>query len=162
MSARLLVVGTVLLGLAGCKEEPLVLDCLPGLTWDIEEQRCVGWDTGGEETGDEGVPAVVTEDLPPAMLLRRLSLDLRGTLPTVAELEAVEADPDSLGELRDAMLDDPAHEERLVEIFAERWQTLVDDFIIQEQDAGFSREEEYLYESSVGQEPLRLLARVAV
>ncbi len=152
-----------LLQLAGCGDDgPLVLDCLPGLSWDIDEQRCVGWDTG---TAPPAEPEVVTEALAPAALLRRLSLDLRGTLPTLAELEALEGaeDPDAtLAELRDAMLEDPAFEERLVELLGEHWQTMVDDFEIQVQDAGFEMEEEYLFERSVGEEPLRLMARVAV
>ena len=157
-SASLLALCGLLGPVAGCAEEPLVLDCMPGLTWNIEEQRCEGWDTGEELVEAEPVVAPLAA---PA-LLRRLSLDLRGTLPTVAELEAVEADEAALDGLLDAMLEDPALEERLVLLLNEEWQTLVDDFVIQAGDAGFEREEEFLYERSVGEEPLRLMARVAV
>ena len=78
---------------------------------------------------DSPVPETYVE-LPAPRLLRRMSLDLRGVLPTVEELDRVEADPDALGELRDAYLADPRFEERLVDLLAERWLTRVDEFLI--------------------------------
>ena len=62
-------------------------------------------------------------------LARRMSLDLRGILPTSAELDLVEADPSQLSTLRDAWLEDPHFEERLVRLLGERWQTRVDEFL---------------------------------
>ena len=104
------------------------------------------------------------EPLPPGRLARRLSLDLRGTLPTVAELDAAAADPASIDALREAWLDDPAFEARLVHILHESWHTRVDELLIHhfefpqlaDDDAN-----EYPYERAVGEEPLRLMARVA-
>lgn len=58
--------------------------------------------------------------LPAPRLLRRMSLDLRGILPSAAELDAVEADPSQLDALRDAWLEDPRFEDRLVDLLAER------------------------------------------
>ena len=57
-------------------------------------------------------------------LLRRISLDLRGTLPDVADLDTVEADPGALDAVVARYLDDPLHEERLVQLLADRWHTI--------------------------------------
>ncbi len=95
-------------------------------------------------------------------LLRRMSLDLRGVLPTIEELDAAEADPAQLNALRDAMLDDPRHEERLIEVFGERFLTLLDEFEVRYFDYHLSELQEFEYERSVGEEPLRLMARVAI
>lgn len=94
-------------------------------------------------------------------LLRRISLDLRGTLPSVAELDAVEADPDALEGIRDGYLGEPAFEERLVSLLGETWHTLVDDVTVQVNEVGLGAGEEYRYVRSVGEEPLRLMAHIA-
>ncbi len=96
-------------------------------------------------------------------LLRRMSLDLRGTLPSVAELDRAEsADEAEMQALRDALLDDPAFEERLVLKLAERWHTRVDDFLLKhvEYPELAAKELEYPWERSVGEEPLRVMAHV--
>ena len=49
-------------------------------------------------------------------LLRRLSLDLRGTLPAEAALRAVAADPSLVDTYRDIYLEDPLFETRLVQL----------------------------------------------
>jgi hypothetical protein len=103
--------------------------------------------------------------LPAPRLLRRLSLDLRGVLPTAAELDRVEADPDAVWALRDAWLADPRLEERLVHLLAERWHTRVDSFLVQYLDyqaLAYDPDNALRFERSVGEEPLRLLARIAV
>lgn len=100
--------------------------------------------------------------LAPARLLRRMSLDLRGVLPSPAELDAVEADAGAFDRLRDAWLDDPRLEERVVEWLAERWHTRVDSFDIRHYDYGLADTEEFAFEKAVGEEPLRLAARVVI
>jgi hypothetical protein len=98
-------------------------------------------------------------------LLRRMSLDLRGVLPSVEDLDRVEADPGALGELRDGYLEDPRFEERLVDLLAERWLTRVDEFLIGHREypeLASARENEFPHQQSVGEEPLRLMARVVV
>ncbi len=116
---------------------------------------------------DSAEPSEVVDEVPELavlegpLLLRRLSLDLRGELPALEELEAVEADPEKVWEYRDAWLEDPAFEERLVWLLAERWATLVDGMPAEYYEYGYSFEESYRWQRSVGQEPLRLLARVA-
>lgn len=106
-------------------------------------------------------PGAVFVPLDTPALARRISLDLRGTLPTIDELEAVEADPSALTELMEAWAADPLHEERLVAVFGEQWLTLVDAYNVPVTDFGISASEDYRFLRSVGQEPLRLLARVA-
>ena len=100
------------------------------------------------------------EPLAPPRLLRRLSLDLRGTFPTVEELDAVEADPSQLEVYRQQWLSEPALEEQLVLRLAERWHTRVDRFDVEPEDYGLL--DDYGFHRSVGEEPLRLVARVAV
>ncbi|MFN7142290.1 MAG: DUF1585 domain-containing protein [Myxococcota bacterium] len=95
-------------------------------------------------------------------LLRRMALDLRGELPTLEELDAVEADPAALAGLRDDMLDDPALEDRLVSFLAERWHTRVDAFDAPYYDFGLSQDQAFTYAASIGEEPLRLAANLVV
>ena len=113
---------------------------------------------------DSAVPEAAAEliSLSDAALLRRLSLDLRGTLPTLEELDAIEADPAALDTFRTELLDDPRLEDRVVALLAERWHTRVDVFDIEYGDYGFSAAEEFAFERSVGEEPLRLAAKVVV
>ncbi|MDP2305695.1 MAG: DUF1588 domain-containing protein [Pseudomonadota bacterium] len=103
-----------------------------------------------------------TVPLSAPLLLRRMSLDLRGTVPSADELDQVEADPAALATLRDAFLEDARLEGRLVTLFAERFHTRLDAFEVQYYDYGLDPEQEYAFESAVGEEPLRLMAHVAV
>jgi hypothetical protein len=103
-------------------------------------------------------PLVPMDDV---RLLRRLSLDLRGVLPSVEELDAVEADGAQVDIYRDQFLADPRLEGRLVALFAEQWHTLVDAFDVDVYDFDLTGEDAYRFQRSVGEEPLRLLAYVA-
>lgn len=98
--------------------------------------------------------------LEPARLARRTSLDLRGVLPSAEELDAVEADPTRLASLRTEWMDDPRFEDRLVHLLQERWFTRVDTFDITWYDYGLREEDAYTFARAVGDEPLRLVARV--
>ncbi len=116
------------------------------------------WDTGSTPQEE----AVV---LPPARLLRRLSLDLRGVLPAQTELDLVEANPDEVWTWRDAYLSDPRLEDRLVHLLAERWHTRIDDYLVDiDEYTVFSDDPdtEYAVERAIGEEPLRLIARIVV
>ena len=101
-----------------------------------------------------------TQPLSDVALLRRLSLDLRGNLPTEAELDAL-ASGQEVAELRAEMLAAPAHAERLMMMLSEQWLTLTEEYPLSAEMSGFSAEEEYAFRRAVGQEPLRLLAHVA-
>jgi hypothetical protein len=111
---------------------------------------------------DTASPVAVLEPLPSPLLLRRISLDLRGVLPSPADLDAVAADPALLDGIVADYLDDPALEERLIDMLGERWHTLVDDVTLQSGEVGLDMTGEYAFERSVGEEPLRLMAHVAV
>jgi hypothetical protein len=95
-------------------------------------------------------------------LLRRMSLDLRGVLPSPASLDVVEKRPERLETFLDRYLLDPRLEERLVSLYAERWQTRLDEFEVDHWEYGFEDVDEYRYEKSIGEEPLRLMAWVAM
>ena len=99
-----------------------------------------------------GTPPVAHLEDP--LLVRRMSLDLRGTWPTREELSL---DPE---QARDAFLEDPRFEERLVVLFGERWYTLVDEFNGDWYDFGLERQQEYAFQRAIGEEPLRLAAHL--
>lgn len=105
------------------------------------------------------------EELPTPRLMRRMSLDLRGVLPTVDELDAVESDPDLLDDYRTQWLEDPRFEERMVDVYGEQWQTRIDMFHVFWTEYTALDDEgdaiEYPFERSVSDEPLRLLAHIA-
>lgn len=93
-------------------------------------------------------------------LLRRISLDLRGTLPTFEELDAVEAEPELVVDYTASYMADPLFEDRLVQLLAERWWTRVDTFDITPNDYGLALSDDFVFARSIGEEPLRLLAHV--
>ena len=98
--------------------------------------------------------------LAPAALYRRASLDIRGRLPSIAELDALDANPDSIETMLDALVDDPAVEERLVDLFAERWNMRLDAVPVSADQLGIGHLQEYDYLRNVEEEPLRLMARI--
>lgn len=101
-------------------------------------------------------------ELDPPRLLRRMSLDLRGVLPSEAELAAVEADPAELDRLRDEMLEDARLEERLVSFWTEHLRTRLDEFQVRYYDYGLPPSRECEFERAIGEEPARIFAHVAV
>ncbi len=116
-------------------------------------------DTAPVEVVEEEAQFVALSD---ARLLRRLSLDLRGTLPSIEELDAVESDPAALETLPAGWLSGAAFEERLVVLLGERFHTQVDSFEAHYYDYELDSFDEYRFLRSVGEEPLRLMARTVV
>ena len=117
-------------------------------------------DTAASDTDD---PQVDTSELLPLdapRLLRRMSLDLRGDLPSVEELELVEEDPTRIDSVRQTFFADPRFEEHLVFLLAEHWLTVPDTYLIHHYEYGLADELDYAWKRSVGQEPLRLMARI--
>ncbi len=97
-----------------------------------------------------------------ARLVRRMSLDLRGVLPSVAELDTLSGQPPEA--LRDQFLDDLRFEERLVHLLGQAWRTQVDEFLVlyfENPELNSDPRMEYPFERAVGEEPLRLMAHVA-
>jgi hypothetical protein len=104
---------------------------------------------------------VRTTPLDAPALLRRLSLDLRGDLPTLDELDAVEADPAALDPLVDEMLESPAFEQRFADLVAERWLTRVDVYNVAAVDLGLDQSLDDALTADVGNEVPVLLAAIA-
>lgn len=100
------------------------------------------------------------EPLPAPRLVRRISLDLLGRLPSATDLARVEDDPGAVSDVVEHYLSNKALEARMVELLAEHWWTRVDVFDVVYQDYGLTPQQEFLFEESVGSEPLRLLANV--
>jgi hypothetical protein len=126
---------------------------------------CTGEDSLAPVSSDTAdiaeAPATLTP-LSAPRLLRRMSLDLRGVLPSAEELDAVEADPTALDAIRDDYLDDARLEDRLIAIFGEWFLTRLDEFQVVYYDYGFTESEACAFNRAVGQEPLRLAAHLAV
>ncbi len=116
----------------------------------------------GAPTGSTWTEADRFARLPAPRLLRRVSLDLLGVLPSAEDLDRVEADPDAWAEVRDDLLDDPRLEDRLVQLFADRFLTRLDTFPLSHRDYDLDDDQEHAFEVAVGEEPLRLMAHVAV
>ncbi|HNC95216.1 MAG TPA: hypothetical protein PKW90_03765 [Myxococcota bacterium] len=108
----------------------------------------------------EPAPTVELLPLEAPLLARRMSIDLRGVLPSIEELDRVEADPSTLTELREQWLGDPLFEERLVELYQEGWGTRVDEFRGYYFDFDLPETENYHFLRAIGEEPLRVAARV--
>jgi hypothetical protein len=100
------------------------------------------------------------ESLDSVGLLRRLSLDLRGSLPTAAEIEAVQADPGSIDGLIEEFMSDPRYVDRLVDLWSEQWLTRVDGFNVSYADYHLDEDRAFEFIRSVGEEPLRMMAYV--
>ena len=114
------------------------------------------------DTAEEAAVAAPVElvALPAPRLLRRISIDLRGTLPSEADLDAVEADPERLREFAAEYLNSETSEDRLVSMLAERWHTVLDQYEVWYNDYGLEEFEADRFSHSVGEEPLRLISHV--
>ena len=92
-----------------------------------------------------------------AEYVRRLSLDLRGRVPTIEEWNAFEAsNPEPT---IDAFMDDPGFGARIRSIYASIYRTVTDQYNLSGSD--FQWEDEISFRRSIGEEPLRLLSYVA-
>ena len=95
-------------------------------------------------------------------LLRRMSLDVRGSLPTLEEYSMVQGDDVNWSLVADTLLDDPDFEEHLVHRFADLWHTRVDSFDIVSDDFNLDAHDWWFpFNRTIGEEPLRLMAHIA-
>lgn len=125
---------------------------------------CAGSDKAPSE-GEAAVPTPVEADaarqlrpMEPGRLLTRISLDLRGVRPSIDELRAVRADPDTLDGFVEDYLADPRFEARILEIFGEIYLTRADSFIVGANQ--YTAGDRGAFVRAVGEEPLRIVARV--
>jgi len=103
-----------------------------------------------------------TDELPqlePEQLLVRASLDLRGVRPTVDELDRVDDDPAAVETLIEDYLQDPRFGERVISLYSEIYLTRLDYYYVTAEEYGLY--DEPAFARSVGEEPLRILARIA-
>ena len=99
-------------------------------------------------------------EMTPTQQLTRASLDLRGIRPSIAEIEAMAEDPESFQFLVEDFLHHPNFGARVRNLFAEIYLTRVEDWPRSASEVGLS---DYVpeYESSVGEEPLHIVGRIA-
>ncbi|MFT5583351.1 MAG: hypothetical protein ACI9VR_000929 [Cognaticolwellia sp.] len=95
------------------------------------------------------------------LLLRRMHLDLAGTLPSLAELEAVRSGEETLDTQVDILLDSERFSSRFQELLAEQWLTQTDRTDITVRELEMDSELQPVLARSVGTEPLALMAEVA-
>jgi len=113
-----------------------------------------------DATAQDGWDDLILPLRDPVEVLTRISLDVRGVRPTIAEIEAVEADPSALDALTAEFLDDPRFGDRVMGLYAEVYLTEADSFIyLDATDFGLDSQADFL--EAVGQEPLRILSHVA-
>jgi hypothetical protein len=109
---------------------------------------------------DDGTPAEIVP-LEPVQLLTRASLDLRGVRPTVAEIEAVEADPAALDTTIETFYGDPRFGTHVADLFAEVFLTRTESFLVSFEAYDIDA---FVFADvlrSVGDEPLRVVGHVA-
>lgn len=92
-------------------------------------------------------------------VLQRASLDLRGVRPSVAEVEAVEADPAALDAMIEGFFESDRFGERVRDLFSTIYLTRSDYFYVGAADYG--QTDEAAFARAVGDEPLRVLSTIA-
>ena len=108
---------------------------------------------------EESIDSIDTLPLERTRLLRRISLDLRGTLPTMED----HARFNDIGEdaIIDQFLTDDNHAELLLDIFNGWMKTRIDQFNLSYVDYHLDPQLEYTFVRDISEEPLRLMAHVA-
>ena len=96
----------------------------------------------------------------PQQVLRRMSLDLKGELPSIEEMQDVTDRPEQLSQYQEEYLRSPKINNRIVDWYGEKWHTLIDVFDVVHTDYYLADDQEYAFERAVGEEPLRLIASI--
>lgn len=92
----------------------------------------------------------------------RLSIDLRGVLPTDAELERAARRPEAVDELREEFLRDPRFEDRALALYREVFLSRLEELDLLDDAAGEERvRDPAALARSAGDEPARLMAYLA-
>ena len=106
----------------------------------------------------------LTVPLEGAALARRISIDVRGVVPSVEELERAEQGAAEVDRLREEWLASPAFESHLVDAFAEDWALRVDELRVDAASFGSDLGSDLNaadFSRAFDDEPARILARVA-
>ena len=93
-----------------------------------------------------------------AQYVRRLSLDIRGILPTLDEWETF--DSDNPASTIEVFLEHEGFSKRIRDMYAPIYRTVTDEYNLNGTD--FQWDDEVSFRRSIGEEPLRLLSYVAV
>lgn len=117
-----------------------------------------GTPPGDSAPRDTGEAPPTWTPLPATALLTRASVDLRGVLPTAAELDAVEADAGAVDSLIAGWLEGPLLGAQVEELYADLLYTRADRFPTAAADLGLDDEARFV--QSVGDQPLRMVRRV--
>lgn len=129
----------------------LLLACAPGAE---EAQTTIGL----QLAAPAGLRAGELPEMEPLELAVRMSLDLRGVRPSLAELEAVELDSGALDALMDEWLYDERLGSRLRDLYTQRFLSQRDRW---ETSYGLDDAEERIFIRSVGEEMPRILSQIA-
>lgn len=112
---------------------------------------------GPDQPAEEsGIP-----EMSPVDLAIRASLDLRGTRPTIAEIERVEADPEAVGALIDEYSRDARFADRVGDLWSEVYLTRTETYYISADDYDVEGLTQAEFIESIGREPLAMLGYVA-
>jgi hypothetical protein len=109
--------------------------------------------------GDPDTDGQSTDLLGPVGALSRASLDIRGIRPSEAEIATVEADPEAYADAVEGFLYDARFSDRIRDLFAPIYLTRMDYYYVTAADFGLDDEAGFV--ASVGEEPLRVLAKIA-
>lgn len=99
--------------------------------------------------------------LAPLDLLTRLSLDVRGVRPSIAEIERVEADPEALDPLLDEFMADERFGTRVADLFSEVFLTRTESYAVSFEAFDLDGLVFPDVLRSIGDEPLRVLSTIA-
>ena len=113
-------------------------------------------------SSDPEVTHAMLPEADPLDMLTRVSLDIRGVRPSVAEVDAVLNDPEALNDFIDTYLTDERFPERVIDLYSEIYLTQAEVFPVPMSSFNFAEAvSNYAYTRSIGEEPLRILATVA-
>lgn len=113
------------------------------------------------EEDSASAAAVAVAEFNPLAPVTRASLDLRGVRPSPDEIAEYEADPDNLDDMVDRFMADPRFHDQVMALYSEVFRTPSERISVPFSAFGLEVEERPEYLRSIGEEPLRILARIA-
>jgi hypothetical protein len=93
--------------------------------------------------------------------LQRVSMEIRGTRPSLEEIAQIVEDPAALESMIDLFMDDPRYMDRIVAIYSEIYLTRADYFWGGVLSFHFGIDDQAAFLDAVGHEPLKLVGQVA-
>lgn len=109
---------------------------------------------------EDPAPTATSEPSPEVRLLTRASLDLRGTRPTLDELDRYASGETSYEEFVDAFLSEEGYAQRVADLYAEVWQTRSEAHFVNA-ILYYGEYSEEMLARSIGDEPLQMLGYIA-